>query len=324
MVAINAFVINEVGSPPKLQKLIPIQKSPQQVEVEILASSLNHRDIWVTKGLYPGIRFGSIMGSDACVVYDNNKYIINPGLDWGQNQRSQGAQFRVLGVPDDGTFAERIWIDPFYLHEKPSFLTDIQAAALPLAGVTAFRALFYRAQLTANDRVLINGVGGGVATFALQYAIALGCEVVVTSGQDEKIEKAISLGALKGYNYKDENWPQKMLHEFGPVDVIIDSAGGEGFNNLVKVADYGARISFYGGTNGAIPKVNPQVIFWKQISLLGSTMGSPQDFKDMINFVNNHKIVPIIDEVFSFDDLVLGFNKMEENAQMGKIVFRHS
>jgi NADPH:quinone reductase-like Zn-dependent oxidoreductase len=320
----QAYIIKEINQPPfKTEVAIPVPNDDEAL-VKISASALNHRDVWITKGQYPGIKLGAIMGADGCGTWEGKEYVINPGLDWGSDEAYQALNFRVLGVPDDGTFADYICIPKKYLHEKPSYLTVEEAAALPLAGVTAYRALVVKTKPKAGDKVLISGIGGGVALFAMQYAIALGCDVYVTSGTEDKIEKAISLGAKGGYLYHDAEWPKKLMADIGGVDVVIDSAGGSGFNNLVKVCHPGARISFYGGSLGKIDGLNPQLIFWRQISLLGSTMGSDQDFVDMLAFVDKYKIRPVVDEVLSFDDLPLGFQKMEAGKQFGKIVFKNN
>ncbi len=291
--------------------------------IQLTASALNHRDIWITKGLYPNIRLGAVMGADGCGILDGQEYIINPGLEWGSNELYQSPEFRVLGVPDDGTFADFIAVDRKYLYPKPTHLSSVQAAALPLAGVTAFRAIIKRAQVRKGEKVLISGIGGGVALFAMQYAIALECEVYVTSGSDLKIAEAISLGAKAGYIYHDPDWPKKLLSDAGGVDVIIDGACGIGFNQLVKVCLPGARISFYGGTAGKIEGLNPQLVFWRQISILGTTMGSDADFNDMTDFVSMHKIVPVVDIIMPFDAIPDGFKKLASGDQFGKIVFQH-
>lgn len=318
-----AYIIKEINQLP-FKTEVPVPSIEEdEVLMKITASALNHRDIWITKGQYPGIKLGAIMGADACGIWENKEYIINPGLYWGDNESFQSIDFRVLGVPDDGTFAEYIRIKKSYLFEKPTFLSVEEAAALPLAGVTAYRALINKTNPKAGEKVLISGIGGGVALFAMQFALALGCEVFVTSGSSDKIAKAISLGAKGGYLYHEQDWSKRLMNEIGGVDVVIDSAAGANFNNLVKVCNPGARISFYGGSHGKIDGLNPQLVFWRQISIYGSTMGSELDFDQMLKFVNKHKIKPIIDEVFNFNDLHLGFEKMEAGKQFGKIVFKH-
>ena len=195
----KAYIIDQINHPPKLtDKEVPTPLENQEL-IQIKASALNHRDIFITQGLYPGIRLGAIMGADGSGLdSDGNSVIINPGLDWGSNQHYQSKLFRVLGVPDDGTFAESIVIDKRYIHPKPAHLDFIQAASLPLAGLTAYRSLFKRAGLKPGEKVLISGVGGGVAVMAMQFALAIGCEVAVTSSSEAKLEKAIFFGAKYG------------------------------------------------------------------------------------------------------------------------------
>ncbi|MEZ4911477.1 MAG: zinc-binding dehydrogenase [Saprospiraceae bacterium] len=294
------------------------------VECIIKASALNHRDIWITKGLYPKILENVVLGSDACVELNGKRYLINPSQNWGSQQSVQDDQFTVLGMPTHGTFSKSILISESQLEPCPSHLTDFEAAALPLAGLTAYRALIARAKACAGEKVLINGIGGGVALFAFQMALALGCEVFVTSGSQAKLDKAISMGAKAGYLYHEKDWSKHLIHDFGGVDVVIDSAGGEGFNELVKIARPGARIAMYGATHGRITNLNSQVLFWRQLSILGSTMGSDVDFKNMVNFVNEHKIHPVVDTILPILSLPQGMEIMEKGHQFGKIVFSHT
>lgn len=320
----KACIIESIHQLPKLiHKDVP-QPSENQDLVILKASALNHRDIYITKGLYPGIRIGSTMGADGCGLDSSgNAVIINPGLAWGSNQAFQAKSFRVLGVPEDGTFADYIIIDKQNIHPKPAHLSFIEAAALPLGGLTAYRSVFKRANLNKGDKVLISGIGGGVALFAMQFALALGCEVAVTSGTDEKLAHALTLGAKYAYSYKDDGWAKQLQQDMGGVDVVVDSAGGAGFNNFIRIANPGGRIVFYGGTKGNIDNINPQQVFWKQLSILGSTMGSDADFKEMLDFINQYKIKPVISHVIGFDEIISGFQIMEQGHQMGKIVFDH-
>lgn len=290
-------------------------------EIHLLYSTINHRDVWITKGLYPGIKPYRMMGSDGCGILANEEVIINPGIDWGNNQSHQSTKFKVLGMPQHGTFADAIFIDKKYIYPKPHHLSCLQAAALPLAGLTAFRAMNVRCQLKETDTVLISGIGGGVALMAFQFAIAKGCKVFVTSGHDWKIKKAMDMGAIGGVNYKNGNWSKVLKEMSGGVDVVIDSAAGEGFAAFIDLCNSGGRIAFYGGSKGKINGLNPQVVFWKQLSIYGSTMGSDQDFRDMLDFVNEQKIVPIVDDVVPLSQWERGFAKMEEGLQFGKIVF---
>lgn len=291
-----------------------------EVLIKIKAAALNHRDVWITKGLYPGIKDNIILGSDGVGEYEGKDILINPNIGWGNLQTHPLANYSILGMPTNGTFAQYIAVDKDRIAAKPNHLNIEEAAALPLAGLTAYRALFSRGRLLKGENIFINGIGGGVAMMAAQFAVAAGANVYVSSGSDDKITKAIALGAVAGINYKTADWP-KVYKEFGSsFDLIIDSAGGEGFKHLLKLAAAGGRIVTYGGTAGTIPKISPQLVFWKQLSFLGTSMGSDQDFQNMLEFVNKHKIKPIIDSVYMLEDGKKAFERMDRGEQFGKII----
>ncbi len=290
--------------------------------VRLFAAAINHRDVFITKGLYANIKTPVILGSDGAGEYRGRRVLIYPALEWGQLPTHQGNNFRVLGMPDNGTFAEQIRIPRANIFEMPEHLDWEQAAALPLAGLTAWRTLFSRCGLKKGEKVLITGIGGGVALLALQFAIAAGAEVTVTSGSPEKLEKARLLGATNTASYREEAWDKRLKQEVGGFDVIIDSAAGDGFPALIGLANPGARIGIYGGTLGKINNLSMQPVFWKQISLLGSTMGSPQEFGKMLRFVTQHAIVPVVDSVFALADGNKALERMERGEQFGKIVLR--
>ena len=196
---------------------------------------------------------------------------------------------------------KKITVNPDRLHDKPAHLSFEEASALPLAGMTAYRALFTKGRASKETKVLINGVGGGVALFAFQFAIAIGAEVFVTSSSEEKINKAIELGAKGGINYKIEKWSKQFMKEFGRVDVVIDSAGGDGFAQLARICKPLARIAVYGGTRG-MSAFSPQDLFFKELEIMGSTMGNDQEFGQMVELVNTHQIKPVVDSVFGLAD----------------------
>lgn len=296
-----------------------------EVVVRLLFSALNRRDYWITKGLYPNIKDNVILGSDAVGIYKGDRVVINPGLNWGIDDRVQSDDFEVLGMPSDGTFASEIAISKDYIHPAPSHLSDQEAAALPLAGLTAYRVLISRCGLRKNENVLISGVGGGVAHFALLFAVAAGANVYVTSSSQEKIDKAIKLGANGGVNYSQNNWSKELKSSVSKgFDVIIDSAGGEGFKEFIPLCSPGGRIGIYGGTKGKIQSIHPQILFWRQISILGSTMGSPTDFSNMLKFVESHNIHPVVDTEFSMTDYKKAFTRMEKSNQFGKIILNNA
>ena len=318
----KALVLQEINKPLALiEHPLPVA-AKGEATVSLHTAALNHRDVFITQGLYAGIKTPVILGSDGAGEYKGRKVLIYPALEWGDRPEHQGKNFRVLGMPENGTFAEEITVPAKNIFDMPAHLTWEQGAALPLAGLTAWRTLFSRCKMRKGEKVLITGVGGGVALMALQFAVAAGAEVAVTSGSDEKLEKARSLGARYTVNYRLEGWDKRLKQEAGGFDVIIDSAAGDGFSVLPGIAQPGARIGIYGGTLGKVNGLSLQPVFWKQISILGSTMGSPQEFKKMLQFVDNHKIVPIVDSVFDLADGNAAMEKMEKGEQFGKIAFR--
>lgn len=322
----KAVYIQEIDA--KIQVIDLPDPKPQNGEkkYKVLYSALNHRDLYISRGQYAKIVWPVIPGSDACVLdeEDGQTYILNPGKDWGDNTRVQGRDYQILGMPGQGTFAEYICVNPVQCFKKPAHLSNAEAAALPLGGLTAYRALFTRARAEAGEKVLISGIGGGVALFAMQFAIAQGCEVYVTSSSPEKIKQAIEMGAKGGFLYNQPDWEQACLAQKTAFDVIIDSAGGTGFSKLLALAAPGARIAIYGGTCGKLSEISPQLLFWKQISILGSSMGNENDFAEMLDFVEKNKIKPFISAQFKLDDAAMAFAMMDKGQQFGKIVISHT
>lgn len=307
------------------------QLKSRQALVKISAVALNRRDQWIREGMYPSIQFGTTLGSDGCgevmEVHESShghwigkKVVINPNVDWGENPAVQSAEYRVLGMPDNGTFAEYIAVDVDHLFEQPEYLLDEQAAALPLGGLTAYRAIMKHGHLKPSDTVLISGFGGGVAQFAFQFGMAIGASVYVTSGSQGKIDQAIAMGAKGGFNYKDESWHKEALKVSGGFDLVIDSAGGDQINTFIKIMNPSGRIVFYGATNGMPAKLDMFRMFWNQITLQGSTMGNDLEFTEMIAFVEQHKLTPIVDSVRSFDEIVDAFDQMKSGDRVGKLV----
>ena len=172
--------------------------------------------------------------------------------------------------------------------------------------------------------MLITGIGGGVALFALQFAVAADAEVVVTSGSVEKLDKAMAMGAMGGANYRESGWVQRLKSLAGAFDVIVDGAAGDGLNDLLELAAPGGRIVLYGATRGNPSQVVARRIFWKQLNVLGSTMGSPEDFETMVRFVTRHQVKPVVDRVFGLEHGEAAFRWMDEGKQFGKIVVKIS
>jgi NADPH:quinone reductase-like Zn-dependent oxidoreductase len=327
----KAIVLEGADKPVVFKEVEKPVLNPGDALVKIKAAALNRRDYWITIGKYAGIKYPVILGSDGAGIvaevgskgdehWVDQEVIINPGYGWGDNPDYQSDDFRILGLPDDGTLAEYVKVNAEQLHKRPKHLTWEQSAAIPLAGLTTYRALFIKGRAIKGSKVLVTGAGSGTGTFALQFAHAAGCEVFVTSGAVEKIELAKRLGASAGVNYKAQDWAEQLMHLSGGFDVIIDSALGGGFAKLPDLCRPGGRIVIFGGTAGNIPVLNGRKIFWRQLQIIGTMMGSPEDFKAMLDFVNEHKIVPVVDEVFSLSEAAAAIAKMENSSQFGKIV----
>ena len=312
----KALVLTEANSLPNHQDAADPIPAEGEVIVDIKAAALNHRDVFVTQGKYANIRFPIILGSDGAGICDGKEVVIYPALNWGDNPRFQGKSFEILGLPRNGTLAEKIAVPTNHVFPKPAHLSWAEAAALPLAGLTAYRALFTKGRCKAGDKVLITGIGGGVALFALQFAKAVGAEVWVNSSSDEKIARAITLGATGGANYKTPDW-NKQLEAAGGFDIVIDGAGGEGFGTVLKLCKPGARVVSYGGTIGVVPNFSPQILFWKQLEVLGSTMGTAEEFAAMLDFVAGHQIHSVVDQIFALQDGAQAFQRMEAGGQFG-------
>lgn len=336
----KAAVLQGIGKIEDLEKNLIIEDtslpeiSNDEVLIKIRYASLNHRDLWITKGFYAGIRTPAILGSDCSGVIEEigsgvdnfkkgDEIIVSPSFNWGNNENYQSKTFTILGLPDNGTLAEYITVKSRSVFTKPSYLTMEKASSIPLAGLTAYRSCFTKAGVKNTDKVLITGIGGGVATFALLFCLKAGAKVFVTSGSDEKIQKAILLGAEGGVKYKDENWAEQLKEmSGGKIDVTIDGTGGDTISRSIDICSPGGRIVSYGATLGDVKDFKIRKLFWKQLKLFGSTMGSDKDFMDMLDFMDTNEVKPVIDSVFELDDVHTAFRKMSEAKQLGKIVIK--
>jgi NADPH:quinone reductase-like Zn-dependent oxidoreductase len=317
----------------QIKKFKPVK---DQVLIRLHYAALNHRDIWTWREQNVPGENAIILGSDGCGVIEDvgedadtlligSEVIINPSLDWGNNPVVQGHTFRILGFPDNGTFSDYIVISKKYVFEKPDHFDFAESSAVPLSGLTAYRALFSKARLRAKEKVLITGIGGGAALWVLQFAVAYQARVYVTSGSDEKISKAKALGAIEGFNYKDPEWSQKALKESGGgFDIIIDSAGGDQFSKLVELALPGGRIVNFGRTAGDITNISTRLLYWKQISIHGTTMGTRDEFLSMLDFVESRKLKAVIDKIFPLEQIEEAIKRMEQGEQFGKIILKIS
>ncbi|MBH53859.1 MAG: alcohol dehydrogenase [Opitutaceae bacterium] len=327
----KGLVLNEIKQPLEFIERPDLKPQAGEVKISLQAAAINRRDFWITLGLYPGIVPGVILGSDGAGVVSqvgegvdgswlNREVIVNPSLDWGDRQDCFGNEFTILGLPVDGTFATEMVIGAGQLCGKPSQLSWEEAAALPLAGLTAYRALFSKGGLESGETVLITGAGGGVSTFLIQFAVASGANVWVNSSSPEKIDRAIGLGAKGGFLYTDDDWGKQFIKTVGNPSLIVDSAAGPTYDTLIDLVEMGGRIVNFGATLGPPEKLEMSKVFWKQIRLQGSTMGSPDDFPAMVAFADQLGVKPVVDSTYPLAEGNAAIELMKTSPQFGKYV----
>jgi NADPH:quinone reductase-like Zn-dependent oxidoreductase len=303
-----------------------------EVRVKIISSALNRRDYWITRGGYPGTKTPCIAGSDGAGIIDKvgkgvnadvigMEVVLYPAREWGDSEVYYGPNFRVLGMPDQGTFAEYICTPLKDIYPKPKHLSWEQAAAIPLAGLTAWRAVVTQAEVRADHKVLVTGAGGGVSSFVILWCLQLGAEVYISSSSKEKIDNAKKLGVSAGENYNIDGCYKKLFKKSGGFNIVIDSSAGTLFNEVLDTLLPGGRYIFFGSTAGRPPEGLPMgKVFFNHIRIQGTTMGSNTEFVHMLDFLNKNKIKPIIDSVFPLSDIVQAHTQMEMFGHTGKIV----
>ena len=333
----QAIILREPGPAENLRLEDAPDPAPGagDVVVRLKAAALNHRDLWIRSGTGAyagGFKQRVILGSDGAgevlsvgsggdPALVGRAVVINPSLDWGDVDAAQGPAFRILGLPDDGTYAQAVRVPARNVHPKPAALSFEEAAAIPLAALTAYRAVVTRARVQAGETVLVTGIGGGVSTFAMQIAAHLGARVFVTSGSDAKLARAREMGVAGGANYRTQDWAHEIaaLCKGGP-DVVIDSVGGDTFAKSVEILKPGGRVASYGATTGPVKDFVLRNLFWKQATVFGTTMGSPRDFAAMLKLYDQGLLRPVVDKVFPLADTAAAHRRMEEAGQFGKIV----
>ena len=343
----KAAVIHEHGELDRIRvEDIPEPKAGQgEVVLEVRSAALNHLDIWVRKGR-PGVTLTMpyVLGSDAAgVVVElgpgthgvkvGDEVILNPGLSCGfcescrRGQQSECASFSIVGAGRPGTFAEKVAVPFCNVFPKPAHLSFDEAAALPLSYQTAWRMLMSRAGLKPGETVLIHGIGGGVALAALQLAKLAGAEVIVTSSSDEKLSRAAGLGADHTVNYKTAKDVAAIVKDITGgrgVDVVVDSVGAGTWDTNFNLVRRGGRNVMCGVTTGGQAPTNLRALYWNQLTIMGSTMGSHEDFRLMLRAVAAAGLEPVIDSVHPLENVAEATGRMEAGEQFGKIVLRIS
>ncbi|TID26973.1 alcohol dehydrogenase [Venturia nashicola] len=347
----SAIVIRQIQGKPgqvyyPLEKISVPEPSPNENEVvvKVSAAALNHRDLFIRQHLYPGTTFGVPLLADGCgtVVstgssseargWQGKRVVINPGTGWKDDidgpEDPKG--YAILGgtkANPAGTLADYMLIGASELEDAPEHLSDAEAAAVCLTGLTAWRAVMTKSGNAKPGRnILVTGIGGGVAIMALLFASAAGARVYVSSGSEDKLAKAKQLGAAGGINYKEKDWGKKLgalLPKDRPfLDAVIDGAGGDIVNQSMRLLKAGGVIVSYGMTLGPqLPFLMGAVL--KNIDIRGSTMGSRKEFSDMIEFVKTKQVKPVISRTvqgLDIDSINGLFEDIKKGSQFGKLV----
>jgi zinc-binding alcohol dehydrogenase/oxidoreductase len=322
---VKAIRIHEEGGPEVLRYEDVPDPVPGsgEVLVRLRAASLNHLDIWIRLGL-PSVPKPRILGADGAGVVEalgegvsgvraGDEVVLNPGLEDGRH---------ILGEHCDGTHAELIVVPTEYVHPKPQHLTFEEAAAFPLVYETVYRMLVTRARLAPREWVLAWGVGSGIGSSALVLAKALGAQVVVTSSSDEKLERARTLGADAVVNHRtgDVAAIVKEATAGHGIDVVVEHVGEATWTTSLSVAARNGRIAVCGATSGPNPPAGLHRVFWKQLSILGSSMGTREDFAALLDLINTRQLHPIVDRTFALPDAADAHRHLESASQLGKVV----
>jgi NADPH:quinone reductase-like Zn-dependent oxidoreductase len=340
---VKAVVIHENGGPECIQIDDVPDPTPSRGEVVIRvhAAALNHLDIWVRRGR-PGVELAPphVLGSDATGVIasvgedvtglgEGDPVILNPGLSCGhcefclRGEQNVCPDFGLVGMSRPGTYAEFVAVPAENVYSVPDHLSSAEAAALPLAHLTAWRMLVTRCGLRPGESVLIHGIGGGVAIAALQIAHLAGAEVIVTSASDEKLLRARELGAHHTINYRSCDGVGEMVRDMTHgrgVDIAFDTTGAATCPINFEAVRRGGRMVHCGVTTGATAELNLSALYWNHFTIMGSTMGSAEDFRQMLGAIHAAGVKPVIDTVQPLARAREATMRMEEAAQFGKIV----
>ncbi|WP_010649647.1 zinc-binding dehydrogenase [Oceanobacillus massiliensis] len=297
-----------------------------EVVVGIRTAGLNRRDLYI-----PNRRGNDeealILGSDGAGVVESvgegvtrfqigDEVIINPALRWYDNSDAPPVEFDILGMPDHGTFAEKIAISEEQLERKPQNLSWEEAGVFSLAALTGYRALFTKGQIKRGETVFIPGAGSGVATYLISFAKDVGARVIVSSRSEDKRNKARELGADRAID-TNSSWEEELASE--TIDIVIDSVGAATFNRSLEVLKKGGRIVIFGATTDDNVDFNLRNFFYGQYQLIGSTMGCRQELQAALDHIVNFDMHPVVDHIFPLEDAQSAFDYLKEGKQFGKV-----
>jgi zinc-binding alcohol dehydrogenase/oxidoreductase len=322
-----AVELQAFGGPEGLRpvELPDPEPGPGEARVDLVAAALNRRDYWQRIG--GSIELPAVLGSDGAGVVSavgdgvegvrsGDEVVINPSLDWGEDEEASGPDFRILGYPDQGTYAERIVVAAHQLRPRPQRLSWLESAALPLAGLTAWRVVVTHAAAGPGRTILVPGAGGGVSTFLVQIAAARGARVLVTTRSVGKLERARALGAEGGALYSDEHWPEQVA----PVDAIADSVGAPVWEGALRALRPGGRLVNFGDTARETAELELSRLYFGYFRIQGTTMGSPREFDALLEHVGSAEWRPIVDSVFPLREAAAAHARLEHPDRFGKVV----
>ena len=315
----RAVRIHEDGGPEVLvlEEVPDPEPAPGEVLVRLHASALNHLDVWIRKGL-PSVPKPRILGADGAGVRvdTGERVVINPGIE------ADDGTIHVIGEHGDGTNAELMAVPAANVHPIPGDLTFEEAAAFPLVFETAYRMLVTRARLQEGEWVFAWGIGSGVSTAVLAIAKALGARVIVTSSSDAKLARARELGADLAVNHATDDVHEAVKEATGGlgIDVLVEHVGEATWKQSLNLAAREGRITVCGATTGPNPPAQLHRIWWKQLTILGSTMGTGADFAGAYELVASGRARPVVDQVFPLEEIRAAHARLEAGEQLGKIV----
>jgi len=315
---VKAVRIHEDGGPEVLRYEDAPDPVPEegQVLVHLRAASLNHLDLWIRKGL-PSVPKPRILGADGAGFLDSGeRVVINPGLDHGDGR------ITVVGEHMDGTHAQLIAVPEENVYPIPAGLSFEEAAAFPLVFETAYRMLVTKAAIQPDEWVLLWGIGSGVATACLQIAKALGANAIVTSSSDDKLARARELGADATVNHATEDVVEAVREATSGrgADIVVEHVGEATWQRTLQAARPGGRITVCGATSGPNPPAALHRIWWKQLTVFGSTMGTKEDFEGAYELIASGRARPVVDRVFPLEQARAAHEYLEAGEQLGKVV----
>ena len=334
-----AAVFHENGGPEvvRVEEMDTPQPGPGEVRIRVEASSMNHLDLWMRRGLPIEIPMPHIGGSDIAGTVEEagvgaedwigKRVVVDPSLNYqwyavARFPRIHMEPFQVIGEHTQGGFAEFAVAPAANLVELPEGFPAATAAAAALVGVTAWRGLMTRGRLKKERRVLITGASGGVSTMAVQFARAAGAEVFAVTSSEENVERVRALGAHHVFDRTTTDWGREThrITEKRGVDLCLDSVGEAIWPQLLRGLAVGGRLVSFGATTGPAGKVDIRLLFWRQLSILGSTMGTPAEFREAMNMVFSGKVAPPIHAVLPLHEARRAHELLEAAEVFGKLV----